>query len=213
MPGAPVAVAEPAAADGLPAEQRAAVTVLGLVEAEPAAPVVDAPLCVVAAPVASALVAVPSDAPAFAAFAFAAAARAGIEPAVAQQHAVAAVTELLVDGQPLFAPVVADVSSAADPADEPVGPLVAPLPGRSRLELFAGPIAVSATPAFAGARFGRPVPPVLPARPSVARAPALPQGWAVESFERLRADRRSGASGSSLDHLVARLATRAQDHV
>ena len=171
VPGVPVASAEPAAAAGLPAEQGAALTARGLAEAEPAAA-----LCVVAAAVASAPAAVVNDALAPAVFDFAGAAHAEIEPAVARQHAVAAVTELFVDAQPLSAPAVVDAAIDADPADGFVGPLVGPLPGRSRLELFADPIAVDATPVFAVARFGRRGLPVSPGRPFVARVPARPQG-------------------------------------
>ena len=170
VPGVPVVSAEPAAAAGLPAEQGAALTARGLVEAEPAAA-----LCVVAA-VASAPAAVVNDALAPAVFDFAGAAGAEIEPAVARQHAVAAVTELFVDAQPLSAPAVVDAAIDADPADGFVGPLVGPLPGRSRLELFADPIAVDATPVFAVARFGRRGLPVSPGRPFVARVPAQLQG-------------------------------------
>ena len=86
---APVALAVPAV-DALLAEQRAVPTARDSVAAAPA---VVSPPCVVVAPATSAPAAVASDAPALAAFDFAGAARAEIEPAVAQRRAVAAVTE------------------------------------------------------------------------------------------------------------------------
>ena len=125
---APAVSAAPAAADALLAEQRAALTVRGLVVAEPAADVgtaADAPPCVAGAPAASALAAVASDALALAVLDFAGAARAEIESAVAQPHAVAAETELFVVWQLPFVPAAA----VAGP-DEMVGLLVGLLPGR-----------------------------------------------------------------------------------
>ena len=119
---APAVLAEPVAADALLAEPRAALTVRGLVEVEPAAVV---PPCVVEAPAASAPAAVASDALALAVLDFAGAARAEIESAVAQPHAVAAETELFVVWQIPFVPAAA----VAGP-DETVGLLVGLLPGR-----------------------------------------------------------------------------------
>ncbi len=123
---APAVLAEPVAANALLAEPRAALTVRGLVEVEPAAV---APPGLVEAPAASAPAAVASDALALAVLDFAGAARAEIESAVAQPHAVAAETELFVVWQIPFVPAVADGSSVAGP-DETVGLLVGPLPGR-----------------------------------------------------------------------------------
>ncbi len=114
---APVALAEPPAADALLAERRAALTVRGSVAAEPAAvPAV----CVVEALAASAPAAAANDAPALAVFDFAG--------AVARQHVVAADSELFVVWQLLFALAAADASSASRPADELVGPSVGPQP-------------------------------------------------------------------------------------
>ena len=205
---APAVSAGPAAADAPLAEPVAALTARGLVAAEPAAV---APPGAVVAPAISALAVVANDARAPAASEFASA-RAEIEPAAAQPRVVAAVTESSVVWQLPSEPAVVDASFVVGPAQEPVGPPVGLLPGPLRLELFARLIAVCATPASAGARFDRRAQPVSPDQPFAVPAPALPQGLAVGPFARRRADLRSEAFASSLDHSMPLLVKSAPDH-
>lgn len=206
---APAVSAGPAAADALLAEPRAALTARGLVAAEPAAV---APPGVVVAPTISALAVVANDALAPAVFDFAGAARAEIEPAVAEPRVVAAVTESSVAWQLPSAPAVADASFVVGPAEEPVGPPVGLLPGPLRLELFARLIAVCATPASAGARFDHRAQPVWPDQPFAVLVPALLQGLAVGPSAQLHADPRSSESASSPDHSMPLLVKSAPDH-
>lgn len=194
---APAVLAEPVV-DGPLAEQRAAQIAHDSAAAEPAAAVDTAAVArpgVVVAQAISALAVVENDERALAAPDFAVA-RAATEPAAEQPHVAAAVTELFVVWQLPSASAVVDASFVDRPADEPVEQPVGLLPGQSHPELFAGPSAVCATPAFAVARYDRRAQPVSTDQPFAVRALALPQGLAVEPSARLHADLRFAASAS-----------------
>lgn len=204
----PAVLAVPAA-DARLAERREVQIARDSVAAEPAADVDTA--VVVVAPAISAPAVVVNDAPELAAFEFAVA-RAATEPAAGQPRVVAAVTELFVVWQLLSASAVADASSVDRPADEPVDQPVDLLPGQSHPELFAGPSAVCASPAFAVEHFDRRAQPASPDQPFVVHALGLPPGLAVEPAARRRADLRFEASASSLDHSKPPHVTTGPDH-